>query len=139
MSYFQKLREKFSRFMYGRYGTDSLNRFLTVLWLFFAILNAVLHSFLLYIFEFILCFFVFFRMLSRNFVKRRKENATYYQLSAKVKGAFRHFAVRIRERKTTRFFHCPHCKAPIRMPRKIGKFNIRCTKCGQTFQKEFKN
>ena len=139
MSFFQKLQEKFSRFMYGRYGTDSLNRFLTVLWLFTAVFNTFLHSFLLHIFEFVLCFFVFFRMLSRNFVKRRKENATYYRISSKVKGAFRHFAVRIRERNTTRFFSCPYCKAPIRMPKKIGKFNIRCGKCGQTFQKEFKH
>ncbi len=139
MSFFQKLHERIARFMYGRYGTDSFNRFLTVLWLIFAILNSFIHSLVLYIFEFILCFLVFFRMLSKNFVMRRKENATYYRLSTKVKGVIRHFAVRIRERKTTRFFSCPYCKAPIRMPRKIGKFNIRCTKCGQTFQKEFKH
>lgn len=138
MSFFQKLRGKFARFMYGRYGTDSLNRFLTVLWLFLAIFNTFFHSFLLYVFEFILCFFVFFRMLSKNFVKRRKENATYYRLSTKAKAALRRITVRIRDRKTTRFFHCPYCKAPIRMPRKVGKFNIRCGKCQKTFQKEFK-
>lgn len=138
MSFFQRLRDSIARFMYGRYGTDSLNRFLIVTWLIAAIFNGFLHSVLLYLVELVLCFFVFFRMLSRNFVKRQKENATYYRISNRWKAMLRRLSVRIRERKTTRFFNCPYCKAPIRMPRKIGKFNIRCGKCGKTFQKEFK-
>lgn len=139
MRFLQRLRDAVSRFMYGRYGTDALNRFLTVVWLFAAVFNSFLHSIIVYVFELILCFVIFFRMLSRNFVKRQKENNTYYRFSSRVKGIVRHFAVRIRERKTTRFFRCPYCKAPIRMPRKVGKFNIRCGKCQKTFQKEFRS
>ncbi len=138
MKFFSKLSQSFSRFMYGRYGNDSLNQFLIGLWLFESIINLFFHSLILYTCGLILCAFVFFRMFSKNIVKRRRENAAWYEFSTKVKGSFRLLMVRVRDRKIARFFKCPKCNAPIRMPRKIGKFNIRCSKCGHTFQKEFK-
>ncbi len=138
MSFFTKLNLAFSRFMYGRYGNDSLNQFLIVVWLIEAVLNLFFGSIILYVLGLILCVVVFYRMLSKNIVKRQKENAEWYRFSQKCRGTFCRLKVRIRDRKTTRFFHCPHCKAPIRMPRKVGKFNIRCRQCGNTFQKEFK-
>lgn len=138
MRFFSKLRASFDRFMYGRYGTDTLNRHLILIWLALAVLNMFLHSLIVYGLETALCFVTFFRMFSRNVVKRRAENAKYYRLTQKWSRSARHLSVRFRERKTARFFKCPHCKAPIRMPRKVGKFNVRCQKCGGTFQKEFK-
>ena len=138
MSFFNRINQAFSRFMYGRYGNDSLNQFLIVLWLLEAFLNLFLNSLVLYFIGLILCIVVFYRMFSKNQVKRQRENAAWYRFSTNFKNKVRHFFVRFRDRKTTRFFHCPYCKAPIRMPRKIGKFNIVCRKCGKTFQKEFK-
>lgn len=138
MSFFSKLNQSFSRFMYGRYGNDSFNQFLIIVWLIEAFLNMFLNSLILYLLGFVLCVVVFYRMLSKNIVKRQKENADWYRLSQKWKGSFRRLTVRFRDRKTTRFFRCPYCKAPIRMPKRIGKFNIRCRQCGNTFQKEFK-
>ncbi len=138
MSFFSKISGAISRFMNGRYGNDSFNQFLIILWLIEAFLNLFLNSLVLYVFGIVLCVVVFFRMLSKNIVKRQRENAAWYHFSKKIGNRFRHFSVRIRDRKTTRFFHCPYCKAPIRMPRKIGKFNIRCRGCGKSFQKEFK-
>ena len=138
MNFFSRLNQGLSRFMYGRYGNDSLNRFLIGLWLGEAILNLFFHSVILYLIGTVLSVVVFFRMLSKNTVKRRRENAAWYEFSTKVKASFRLLAVRIRDRKVARFFKCPKCKAPIRMPRKVGKFNVRCTKCGTVFQKEFK-
>ena len=138
MNFFSKLNQKFTQFMYGRYGTDSLNRFLTGVWLIESILNLFFHSIVLYLVGTVLCITVFYRMFSKNMVKRRRENAAWYELTVKTKNQSRHFFVRIRDRKVARFFNCPKCKAPIRMPKKVGKFNIRCAKCGNVFQKEFK-
>lgn len=138
MNFFARLRQSMERFMLGRYGSDSLNQFLIAVWLVAAVLNLIFHSLIFYILELILCFFVFFRMLSKNHVKRQRENAIWYAFSMKWKKKLQHLLVRIRDRKTTSFFHCPHCKAPIRMPRKIGKFNIHCRRCDQNFIKEFK-
>lgn len=138
MKFFSKLNESFSRFMYGRYGNDSLNHFLIGVWLGETILNLFFHSIILYLFGAVLCIVVFYRMFSKNMVKRRRENADWYDYSTKIKASFRLLKVRIRDRKVARFFKCPKCKAPIRMPRRVGKFNVRCTKCGNVFQKEFK-
>ena len=138
MKFLSRLQESLARWMQGRYGTDSLNRALTYAWLILACLNLLLHSYVLYLLELALCFFVLFRTFSRNLLRRRRENARWYEFSEAWKRRFRHVSVRFSQRKTTRFFRCPHCKAPMRMPRKTGRFQIRCTKCNQQFYKEFK-
>ncbi len=139
MSFFARLRAALSRFMLGRYGLDSLGQAILFFWFLIAAFNLIFRSLYLYLFGLLLCFFFFFRFLSKNHIKRRKENADWYRISTSLKQKYQHISVRFRERKTTRFFRCPFCRAPIRMPRKIGKFNIRCPKCGGEFQKEFKN
>lgn len=138
MSFFSKINQWFSRLMYGRYGTDGLNRFLIGLWMMEAIVNCFIHSLFLYLIGTVLCIVVLFRMFSKNVVRRRMENAAWYEFSKKISAKFRLLSVRIRDRKVANFFKCPRCKAPIRMPKRIGKFNVRCQKCGHTFQKEFK-
>ena len=138
MSFFVRIKDRMDQFMRGRYGTDTLNRHLILVWFLFVIANAFLHSLVVYVIELIFCFITFYRMFSRNIVKRQGENAAYYRMRQKWNRAVRHLLVRFRERKTSRFFKCPNCKANIRMPRKVGRFNIRCQKCGTNFQKEFK-
>ena len=138
MRFFAKLQEAFTRFMYGRYGNDALNRFLISLWLFEAILNLFFHSLILYCIGTVLCVIVFLRMFSKNIVKRRRENAAWYEFTKRFNEKMHLLKVRIRDRKIARFFKCPKCKAPIRMPRMVGKFNVRCNKCGHTFQKQFR-
>ena len=138
MNFFTRLNETLNRFMTGRYGNDNFNRALLILWLLVTVLNLFLRSTLFYVLGLVLCVIVFFRMLSKNAVKRQRENYRYYQFITAFQKKFRYIAVRFRDRKTTRFFHCPKCKAPIRMPKKVGKFNLRCRACGHQFQKEFK-
>lgn len=138
MSLFARVRDALARFMSGRYGTDSLNRSLILIWLLLAIVNVFFHSLVIYVIELVFCFVVFFRMLSRNYVKRQRENAAWFSMTSGLRGAFRRFMIRRRDGKKFHFFKCPNCKAPIRMPRKVGRFNIRCNKCGHSFQKEFK-
>lgn len=138
MSFFSRLRAAVDRFMIGRYGYDAFGKSLLLFWFASAAINLLFHSFLLSLAGFVFGIVFFYRFLSKNHVKRRKENADWYQFSQKAKGWYQHISVRIRERKISRFFRCPYCKAPIRMPRKIGKFNVRCPKCKSEFQKEFK-
>lgn len=138
MNFFARLRAALSRFMQGRYGYDLLGKSLLFLWFLIAAVNCIFHSIYLYFAGLILCGIFFFRFLSKNHIKRRKENADWYQFTLSVKKKFEHIFVRFRDRKIARFFHCPHCHAPIRMPKKIGKFKIRCPKCSAQFEKEFK-
>ncbi len=138
MNFIFRLKERFSRFMVGRYGMDLLGRFLIWVWLFEAVLNLFVQSMYLSFVGTILCLIIFYRMFSKNLVKRRRENAAWYAFSQKVKSELHRLRVRIRDRKKFHFFHCPNCKAPIRMPRINGKFNVRCQKCSHSFTKEFK-
>lgn len=138
MRFFKRLSDAYLRLMQGRYGIDSLGRFLIWVWLGEAVLNLVFRSLVLSALGWVLCGIVLYRMLSKNFVKRQKENADWYAFSQKFMAEWNRFKVRCRDRKEYRFFRCPRCKAPIRMPRMIGKFNVRCQKCGHTFLKEFK-
>lgn len=138
MNFLLRLAQSFSHFMYGRYGNDSLNQFLALLWIAVAAVNLFFHSLVLYVLAMLLGIVVFYRMLSRNYIRRQRENAAWYRFRENQKKGFRHLSVRFRDRKIAHFFKCPKCKAPIRMPRKIGTFDIRCSNCGHTFQKKFK-
>ena len=138
MRFLHRISCAMSRFMYGRYGNDELNQFLILIWFSGAILNLFINSVFLYLLGVVFCFLVLYRMFSKNLLKRQKENRRWCNFLVKQKRSFRHFFVRIRDRRIARFFKCPRCKAPIRMPKKVGKFNVRCNKCGHIFQKEFK-
>lgn len=138
MNFIRTVRERINRFMIGRYGTDSLNRGLLILWVVFLVVAVISGSVWLYIPQLILCFIIFFRMLSRNIVRRQRENHAYYGLMRKIGASWRRTMVRIRDRKTANFFRCPRCKADIRMPKQTGSFKIRCPKCGEEFTKTFR-
>ena len=138
MKLVRDIRDRTARFMTGRNGSDALNRGLLILWALFLILGLITRSVWLYIPQFIICVVVFFRMLSRNTARRQRENQAYYGLMKKIGGAWRRLTVRIRDRKVANFFRCPKCRADIRMPKRSGRFKIRCPKCGEEFTKSFK-
>ena len=138
MNVFLRLKQRFDRFMLGRNGHDYLNRCLIWLWLIEAIINLFLRSFVLSLLGTVFCLIIFYRMFSKNLVKRRRENAAWYTFSQKATEEIKRLRVRIRDRKLYHFFRCPNCKAPIRMPKVSGVYNVRCQKCGSTFKKAFK-
>ena len=138
MSFFLRLRQRLDRFMIGRYGTDSLNRGLMILWSILLVIGFFTRSFWWYVPQLFLCGVIFFRMFSRNLVRRQRENLWYYQLMKKIGTVYRRALVRFRDRKTANFFRCPKCRADIRMPKRVGSFKIRCPRCGAEFNKEFR-
>ena len=138
MNFIRNVRERMKLFMIGRYGTDALNRGLLIIWTVFLVLGFITGSLWLYIPQLILCAIIFFRMLSRNVVRRQRENYLYYELMRKIGARWRHLMVRLRDRKTANFFRCPKCRADIRMPKQTGSFKIRCPKCGEEFTKSFR-
>ena len=138
MSFIWKIRERVNRLMIGRNGSDALNRGLLILWLPFLIIALLARSPWWYIPPFIICLVIFFRMFSRNVVRRQRENHGYYKMMKKLGASWRRLMVRFRDRKTANFFRCPKCKADIRMPKKTGSFQIRCPRCGEEFTKTFR-
>ena len=122
--------------MAGRNGNDQFNFFLLVADVVLLLLSTVFArrlGGLLYPLVLILLGYSYFRMLSRNLVKRREENALYLQRRAKVMAWFRVRKERWVQRRDYKFFTCPSCRAVMRVPRGRGKIKIVCRKCGNSF------
>ena len=130
--------------MYGRYGTDTLSK--VNLWAYTGVL--ILYTVLRIVFAFALkgntlaptilsiCYIVisaalvsllFFRMFSKNIVKRRAENEKFC-------GFFKLRRNMFRDRKTHVYRKCPKCKAVLRLPKSRGKHTVVCPRCKERFE-----
>ena len=125
-----KLKEKFYKFMMGRYGTDILNKDILWLTIILVFLNLFIRSAIVYILVYALFFVSLFRMFSKNVVKRRAENAKYIIYRNKVVKFCTVQFNKIRYYKEYKYVTCKKCKAVIRVPRKKGTRNISCPGCG---------
>ena len=83
---FQKLGEKFRRFMYGRYGSDQLNVFLLILGVVLCLLGSFSRLYYLGLIAYVPLIWAIFRMYSRNLEKRRRENRRFTQFFCTAAG-----------------------------------------------------
>ena len=120
-----RIRQAIQRFMLGRYGTDKLNMWilgagliLCIISLFVPILAVNLA---LTAGSYILMGLAIFRTLSRNTYKRYRENRRFLL-----------FLDRIKDR-DHKYFDCPRCRQPVRVPKGKGKIMITCPKCKEKF------
>lgn len=128
-----KFKEKFIRFMYGRYGVDQLYYALFIAWGIIAVINCFADSLILSIFGTALVVWMFWRSMSRNLAKRRAENEKFLTLWKSAKSWLILQRDRIRDRKTARYRTCPHCRAIVKLPVKKGKHTVVCPKCRERF------
>ena len=131
------MRERFARFMAGRYGTDQLNKFLSIVSLVFMVAAVVFNgtriSQLIWIIAFVLLVIVYVRMLSRNVYKRSDENNRFLRIRYSAAGKLKMLHERWVQRKDYKFFTCPSCRTALRVPRGKGQIRIVCRKCGTSF------
>lgn len=130
------MRERLARFMAGRNGTDQFNIFLLavdVVLLLAAGLFAKKAGVVLYPLVALGLGFVYYRMLSRNLLRRREENERFIRWWLKLSGNLRVRRERWVQRKDYKFFTCPACRTILRVPRGHGKIKIVCRKCGKSF------
>ena len=114
--------------MEGRYGLDRLNH--TLLWS--SVIIALVNLFVpfapvqlvLTAVSYVLLGWLLFRYLSRNTYKRYRENRRFLILVEQWKD------------KDHRYYSCPRCKQPVRVPRGKGKIAITCPKCKEKFTKK---
>ncbi|MCD7981014.1 MAG: zinc-ribbon domain-containing protein [Clostridiales bacterium] len=79
------MRDRFQNFMYGRYGSDQLNRFLSLLALILLIVNLFVHVSFLWIAALVLLAWTYFRMFSRNTSKRAVENDRFLDFTSRFR------------------------------------------------------
>lgn len=116
------------RFMMGRYGTDKLNMAIlgtgVIACLISVFIRLPLVNLILTALSYGLMIWAIFRTLSRNTYKRYQENRRYLM-----------FVDRVKDR-DHRYFDCPKCRQPVRVPRGKGKIAITCPKCKEKFIKK---
>lgn len=130
------MREKFQRFMWGRYGYDDLNRVLMITALVCMVLSLFPGGHIFYLIAGVAMAYSYFRMFSRNIAKRSRENQWFMNKTAKVRKLF---GKKEREWQQSRQYHiykCPKCRQKIRVPRGRGRIAITCRKCGTEFIKK---
>ena len=123
----RKISDAFRRFMMGRYGTDKLNMAILGTGVALCLLVMFIRGLLglvLTLLSYCLMFWAIFRMFSRNTYKRYRENRKYLQLMERIKD------------REHRYFDCPRCRQPVRVPRGKGKIAITCPKCKEKFIKK---
>ena len=123
-----KLSAAMRSFMTGRYGTDKLNMYILGLGVGFCLvsmfLKAPLLNLVLTSLSYVCMFWAMFRSFSRNTYKRYQENRKFLMFLDKLKD------------RDHRYFECPRCRQPVRVPRGKGKIMITCPKCRERFQRK---
>ncbi len=127
-NFFGRIGNGLRKFMTGRYGTDKLNTVIlftgVVLCLVAMFIPFPLVKLALTMVSYGLMFWAIFRSLSRNIYKRYRENRKFLILLDRVKD------------REHRYFDCPRCRQPVRVPRGTGKIAISCPKCKEKFIKK---
>lgn len=129
------MRERFYRFMQGRYGQDDFARFLLGVTMACLFLNFLVRSRMLVFLACILLFYTYFRMFSKNHQARYEENQKYLNATARARYWLEQQKKLSGERKYHHIYTCPKCRQKIRIPRGKGKIMVRCPKCRHEFQK----
>ena len=122
--------------MIGRYGPDQLNMALLILAVIIGLLSSVTGFMIVSILGDILLVYALFRMFSRNIAARRRENDKFIRIWWPVKNKIKSKFIQIKSMRHYKFFKCPECKKTLRVPRKKGKIQITCPKCGERFIKK---
>ncbi len=133
--FFQTLRLKLARWMYGRYGADALSNALLVASLVCMLLAYLPYLALMSIPAMLLILYSLFRTLSRNLPARRRELDRFLRIRKKLTNPFRLLGHKWRDRKTHRYLKCPKCRATLRLPRGKTDITVTCPRCGERFQK----
>ncbi len=127
-SFARKILNGFRNFMVGRYGTDKLNMAILLcgvalcLVSLFVPLAAVKLG--LTVAAYGLMIWAVCRCLSRNTYKRYQENRKFLMLLDRIKD------------RENRYYECPKCRQPVRVPKGKGKIAITCPKCKEKFVKK---
>ena len=126
-----KFKYKLMQFFYGRNGMDHLGYATMVLYLVLALVNSFVNTVFLTVPVFLIALIAFYRILSKDLTRRRKENEAFLRVYRPAKAAVQKQIRRVKDIKTHRYRTCPHCKVTLRLPIKRGKNTVVCPRCKQ--------
>lgn len=136
--WFEKLAYSMQRFMYGRYGYDELSWFLSIAGIILLFLSLLPYLRILYFVALAMLVWSWFRAFSKNIYNRQTERQKYLDIKSRARQKYRLYKNMWLERKTHKYYKCPHCKAVVRIIKPEGRktISIQCPKCGGSFDKK---
>lgn len=134
------MKEKFIKFMQGRYGVDQFSKFtmgvaLVAIVVSIFVKRGSLLGAVLDIVGLLAIVYTYFRIFSRNIQKRYAENQKYLGMTGKLRLRMNKEKNLMEQRKTHHIYTCPGCSQKIRVPKGKGKIEIDCPKCHNKFVK----
>ena len=129
------MKEKFYRFMQGRYGSDELSKFLVGVGMVLIILNILTKNKILNLLFWVCLVYSYFRMFSKNYSARYAENQKFLGLKNQLKYKWENYKKLREQKKIYHIYSCPYCKQKIRIPKGRGTIIVTCPKCKQEFGK----
>lgn len=129
------MKEKFYRFMQGRYGQDSFSRFLLGAVLACIVINVFIQGRFMSALIWALLLYTYFRIFSKNHGARYAENQRYLNATARLRYWLDQQKKLTGERKYHHIYVCPQCRQKIRIPKGKGWIMVRCPKCRHEFRK----
>ncbi len=122
--------------MYGRYGTDKLNVFLLVIGLILSMIGSLTRISVIVLIPYVIYAYAIFRLLSKNYSARQKENIAFLKVWNPIEKWFRFQKRKFDDRKTYTYFRCPNCHQQLRAPKGRGKIKVTCQNCRKEFVKK---
>ena len=123
------MKEKFYRFMYGRYGIDKLGYAIIIASMCFSLLSSVFSFATGYVVSYALIVWEIFRFLSKNIYRRSAENVKFINIKSAVSKKLKFEKNKIRDRKTHKYFECSTCHNNLRVPKGRGELKVTCPVC----------
>ena len=128
------MKEKFYRFMQGRYGIDQLNSFLMIVCVICFIVNMFIGGIVLTFIAYGTWLFVIFRMFSKNIYARNRENDKYLNFFSPLSRWLK-LKLMSKQDPSNKYFSCPKCKQMVRVPKGHGTVVVTCPNCQNKFEK----
>ena len=128
------LKQKFARFMVGRYGSDELNQALFGTVLVLIVISFFVRSHVFLVVELLLLVLACGRMFSKNTARRFQGNQRFLDVRFRALERWRKIRERLKDGRKYKIFKCPNCGQKLRIPRGHGKIRVRCRKCGHEFE-----
>ena len=129
------MKEKFYRFMAGRYGTDELSTFLVGVGMVLIILNILTRMKIFNLLFWVCLIYSYFRMFSKNHSARYAENQKFLEFRNRLRYKVDNHKKLREQKKIYHIYSCPYCKQKIRIPKGKGTIIVTCPKCKQEFGK----
>lgn len=132
--FFKKVFSSLNKMLYGRYGVDQFATALVVGSVVFSLLFTFTHWAIFYILSSVLLVYAVYRIFSKNFARRQRENIFWQNIAIKGKKVSHILVRRTKDFPKYKYYKCMNCKQTIRIPRGKGRVEIRCPKCGYSFR-----